>query len=134
MRRLLSSLFHSCDMFLRIRFLFICFNVYTFNCGKTALLCWFLPCSDMNQPQVYVCSFPLEPPTPFYFLNLVGCAGSSLHWADLGVQVESQCPEPEMEPGSPTLGLQSYPLDSQKKFPTLVIFLIGSMTTSLELP
>ena len=27
------------------------------------MLCWFLPHINMNQPQVYLCHFPLEPPS-----------------------------------------------------------------------
>ena len=26
-------------------------------------MCWFLPYSNMNQPQMYICSLPLEPPS-----------------------------------------------------------------------
>ena len=33
-----------------------------FNCFR--ILCWFLPYTNMNQPQVYICPLPREPPLP----------------------------------------------------------------------
>ena len=27
------------------------------------MLCWFLPYNNVNQPQVYLCPLPLEPPS-----------------------------------------------------------------------
>ena len=35
------------------------------------MLYWFLPSSNMNQPQVYICPHPLKPPSHLPPLQLV---------------------------------------------------------------
>ena len=44
------------------------------------MLCWFLPYNNVNQPQVYVCPLPLEPPShPTPHPNLLGCQSTGLY-------------------------------------------------------
>ena len=46
---------------------FFSFNFLLQGIGFTTL-CWFLPYINMNQPQVYICLLPLEPPPISHYL------------------------------------------------------------------
>ena len=50
------------------------------------ILCWFLPYINMNQPKVYICPLPLEPPSHFQPLpSALGCY-RGLVWAPWVIQ------------------------------------------------
>ena len=42
-----------------------CFSLFIFSWRIIAILYWFLPYINMDQSQVYICPFPLEPPSLF---------------------------------------------------------------------
>ena len=53
----LKRFFFNNILYLKKKFIFN----WRMNCFT--ILCWFLPCINMNQPQVYVCPLPLETPS-----------------------------------------------------------------------
>ena len=50
------------------------------------ILCWFLPHINMNQPQVYICRLPLEPPSHLPPHPTPLCCHTALGWAPWGTQ------------------------------------------------
>ena len=73
------------------------------------MLCWFLPCINMNQPQVYICPLPLEPLSSSHplqchrALNLSSLRHTANpHWLSILHMVifMSQCYPPDFSPFS----------------------------------